>query len=289
MKKEKVIQSAVMLVVSILVLVGFTVAWFSGSLGDVVAGGMRMSAAEQGDIRIALESGGADISTLVGDDKYVDVGLEELTNIEFIQKDENGNPITDGSGNPVKVWKMAPGAYGEVVFYVTPLKQMVGSCTVLPEVRLKKEDGTLVTKENGEIDVPDGAGGTKKVNVYEIANEHIIFYYKADGSDTPIYLNVTTVSGEGGASVTTRESAVFPLTWDSGTNTGNEREVRLYWRWDYEYPPEGRTIPSYEGSSLTDQEKEALYDEQDTIIGNYIKQMNFHFEFTSSPGTAPSP
>ena len=281
MKKEKVIQSAVMLMVSILVLVGFTVAWFSGSLGDVVAGGMRMSAAEQGDIRIALEAGGADISTLEGDDKYVDVGLEKLTNIEFIQK--------DADGNPVKVWKMAPGAYGEVVFYVTPLKQMVGSCTVLPEVRLKKEDGTLVTKENGEIDVPDGAGGTKKVNVYEIANEHIIFYYKADGSDTPIYLNMTTVSGEGRASVTTRESAVFPLTWDSGTNTGNEREVRLYWRWDYEYPPEGRTIPSYQGSSLTDQEKAALYDEQDTIIGNYIKQMNFHFEFTSSPGTASSP
>lgn len=287
MKKEKVIQSAVMLVVSILVLIGFTVAWFSGSLGDVVAGGMRMSAAEQGDIRIALEAGGADISTLEGDNKYVDVGLEKLTNIEFIQKDENGNPITDESGHPVNVWKMAPGAYGEVVFYVTPLEQVVGSCTVLPEVRLKKKDGTLVTKENGKIEVPDGSEGTKEVNVYEIANEHIIFYYYKDGESTPTLLNMTTVSGEGGASVATRESAVFPLTWDSGTNTGNEREVRLYWRWDYEYPPEDRTIPSYEGSSLTEQEKEALYDEQDTIIGNYIKQMNFHFEFTSSPGTAP--
>ena len=91
MKKVKVIQSAVMCVISILILIGFTVAWFSGGLGDATAGGMRMKAAEQGDIRIALESGGDDISVLDEKNSYVDIGLEKLTNIEFIQKDENGN------------------------------------------------------------------------------------------------------------------------------------------------------------------------------------------------------
>ena len=42
MKKEKVIQLGVMCIVSILVLVGFTVAWFSGDLGDAVAKGMQL-------------------------------------------------------------------------------------------------------------------------------------------------------------------------------------------------------------------------------------------------------
>ena len=112
MRKDRIIQLTVMSILSILMLVGLTVAWFSGDLGSTLAKGMQFRAEEQGDIRIALETGGADISTLEGEDKYVDVGLEQLTNIEFIEKDADGNEVT--------VWKMAPGAYGQVVFYVTP-------------------------------------------------------------------------------------------------------------------------------------------------------------------------
>lgn len=256
MKRNKIIQLTVMSILSILMLVGFTVAWFSGDLGSALAKGVQLRAEEQGDIRIALKKGGADISTLEGENKYVNVGLEELNNIEFV---ENG----------VKVYKMAPGAYGQVVFYVTPLKQDVGSCTVVPEVRLKDKDGNLVAQDS---------------DVYRIANEHIIFYYYKTGETTPTLLNMTTVSGKDGTRVTMRESAVFPLEWDSTNDKGSEKEITLYWRWDYEYPTD-RVLPSYEGSHLSDAEKKNQYNREDTTIGNEIKHMNFHFEFTSLPGT----
>lgn len=256
MKRNKIIQLTVMSILSILMLVGFTVAWFSGDLGSALAKGMQLRAEEQGDIRIALKEGGADISTLEGENKYVNVGLEQLTNIEFM---ENGT----------KVYKMAPGAYGQVVFYVTPLKQDVGSCTVVPEVRLKDKDGNLVAQDS---------------DVYRIANEHIIFYYYKTGETTPTLLNMTTVSGKDGTRVTMRESAVFPLEWDSTNDKGSEKEITLYWRWDYEYPTD-RVLPSYEGSHLSDAEKKNQYNREDTTIGNEIKHMNFHFEFTSLPGT----
>lgn len=289
MKKVKVIQSAVMCVISILILIGFTVAWFSGGLGDATAGGMRMKAAEQGDIKIALESGGADISRLEEENSYVDIGLEKLTNIEFIQKDENGTIITDENQNPMKVWKMAPGAYGEVVFYITPLKQTVGSCSVLPEVRLEKEDGTVITKGNSVITVSDGKGNTAEVNVYEIANEHIIFYYYKEGESTPTLLKMKSVTGENETETLIRESAQFPLVWDSTADAGKEKKVTLYWKWDYEYPsdstkPTYRELLSYSG--FTQEQKENLYDEHDTILGNYIDQMSFHFDFTALPGTS---
>ena len=262
MKRNKIIQLTVMSILSILMLVGFTVAWFSGDLGAALAKGMQFRAEEQGDIRIALKEGGADISTLEGENKYVNVGLEELNNIEFV---ENG----------VKVYKMAPGAYGQVVFYVTPLKQDVGSCTVVPEVRLKDKDGNLVAQDS---------------DVYRIANEHIIFYYYKTGETTPTLLNMTTVSGKDGTRVTMRESAVFPLEWDSTANTGIEKKITLYWRWDYEYPTD-RVLPSYQegiaslGSVSSNEMLKDEYNREDTTIGNEIKHMNFHFEFTSLPGT----
>ena len=262
MKRNKIIQLTVMSILSILMLVGFTVAWFSGDLGSALAKGMQLRAEEQGDIRIALETGGADISTLEGENKYVNVGLEELNNIEFV---ENG----------VKVYKMAPGAYGQVVFYVTPLKPDVGSCTVVPEVRLKDKAGNLVAQDS---------------DVYRIANEHIIFYYYKTGETTPTLLNMTTVSGADGTRVTMRESAVFPLEWDSTANTGIEKMITLYWRWDYEYPTD-RILPSYQegiaslGSVSSNEMLKDEYNREDTTIGNEIKHMNFHFEFTSLPGT----
>ena len=262
MKRNKIIQLTVMSILSILMLVGFTVAWFSGDLGAALAKGMQLRAEEQGDIRIALETGGADISTLEGENKYVNVGLEQLTNIEFV---ENG----------VKVYKMAPGAYGQVFFYVTPLKPDVGSCTVVPEVRLKDKAGNLVAQDS---------------DVYRIANEHIIFYYYKTGETTPTLLNMTTVSGKDGTRVTMRESAVFPLEWDSTANTGIEKKITLYWRWDYEYPTD-RILPSYQegiaslGSVSSNEMLKDEYNREDTTIGNEIKHMNFHFEFTSLPGT----
>ena len=126
--------------------------------------------------------------------------------------------------------------------------------------------------------------------MYRIANEHIIFYYYKTGETTPTLLNMTTVSGKDGTRVTMRESAVFPLEWDSTANTGIEKKITLYWRWDYEYPTV-RILPSYQegiaslGSVSSNEMLKDEYNREDTTIGNEIKHMNFHFEFTSLPGT----
>ena len=104
MRKEDVVSAAVMTIVSILVLIGFTVAWYSGVFHFALITGMRMQAAELNSIIIALEPGGEDISVLeknqIEDDEYADIGLQEMTNIE--------------------AGKLAPGQFGKVTLYVTP-------------------------------------------------------------------------------------------------------------------------------------------------------------------------
>lgn len=150
MKKEQFITTFVMCVVSVLVLIGFTVAWYSSGANNVTATGMQMSAAQAGDITIALQTGGKDISELLGDNKYVDIGLAELTNIE------------EG--------KMAPGAFGKVTFYITPKNTNVRTCNVVPLVQLQQE-------ENGEW-YPDPADSTPSTieELAEIAGRHIAFF-----------------------------------------------------------------------------------------------------------------
>ena len=89
MKKEQIITSAVMLVVSVLVLISVTIAWYTGNQDRPTVTGMQMSAAEVGEIKIALAPGGEDIKNLSETTKYADTGLNELTiNIE---KDAQGN------------------------------------------------------------------------------------------------------------------------------------------------------------------------------------------------------
>ena len=94
MNKKEIVTSAVMCIVCVLMIVGFTVAWYSGNQENATVTGMDLSAAESEDVIIALTSGGEDISNLalneIEGDEYADIGLDMLEN-------------TEG--------KMAPGAY----------------------------------------------------------------------------------------------------------------------------------------------------------------------------------
>ena len=153
MKKEEFVSGFVMLIVSVMVLVGVTIAWFSSS-DSVFARGMRVKAAKPGSVKIALEPGGEDIGVLAEDDipdnEYADIGIADLTNIE------NG--------------KFAPGAFGKVTFYVTP-KEGVKQCTILPLVQIRQGEG---------IWYPDIAGKTVGSDIIQALCEqvgrHINFY-----------------------------------------------------------------------------------------------------------------
>ena len=197
MKKEQFITTFVMCVVSVLVLIGFTVAWYSSGANNVTATGMQMSAAQAGDITIALQTGGKDISELLGDDKYVDIGLAELTNIE------------EG--------KMAPGAFGRVTFYITPKNTNVRTCNVVPLVQLQQE-------ENGEW-YPDPADSTPSTieELAEIAGRHIAFF--SDEAMTQIVdgtnpYQVTWDSANAG----TEKTAVLYWKWYYENPSSTEKE-----------------------------------------------------------------
>lgn len=293
MRKERIITGTVMCIVSIMVLVGFTVAWYTLS-GDAALNGLTLTAAEPGDIRIALFSKndttpesegkrGVDISNLTGDDRYVAIGLEKLKNIGFKEMDAEGNPVT--------VYRIAPGAYGDVTFYITPLKASVTACQISAEAILKAADGTAFTAENREAVLPDGS----KADVYKLAQEHIVFYYypeAADGtqSSTPVYIKPDT----DGTKPEETARALIPLKWDTTADEGIEKEVRLYWKWHYESPEfEKELAKESAGKSETEAKQKELalrqqpgwrtkieaYDQEDTLIGNYIRNMQFYFKF----------
>lgn len=254
MKKEQLITTGVMFVVSVLVLIGVTIAWYSGNEGSPVATGMQMTAAETGDIIIALTPGGPDISVLQENedpnDEYVDIGLAELTNIE------------DG--------KMAPGAFGKVTFYLTPKISSVRTCNVFPSVMLRQGEGEwfsdVVSENLGETagtgdpnSENTGNGGAGNAaegmaptieELAEIAGRHIAFF-QDEAMTQKVDINHP-----------------YQVSWND-TDTGTEKTAVLYWQWYYEHP------------SSTEKADIEKYDQEDTLLGNHISEMKFHFSFST--------
>ena len=250
MKKEQIITSAVMLVVSVLVLISVTIAWYTGNQDRPTVTGMQMSAAEVGEIKIALAPGGEDILVLqennIEGDEYADIGLEELINIE--------------SG------KIAPGAFGKVTFYITPLSNSIKKCVVTPSILLQQGSGDWYSGEESETTSTEGgeggAGGAGTLpttrELYEITKRHIEFFI-----DDTMTTKVT-------------DQTPCQILWGTGEEM-QEKAITIYWKWHYEYP-----FSAAEESSLSqEQQKEKidLYDQEDTKIGNYVTNMKFRFKF----------
>lgn len=243
MNKENIVSTTIMIIVSLLMIIGFTVAWYTGNQENATVSGMQMVAGDRGDIKIALTSKGDDIFVLktndVVGDEYVSVGLEELTNVEG---------------------KLAPGAFGEATFYLTPESDKACSCLIVPKV------GILV---NGEYYLGEGSvsgndiGGYSSEELYEIIERHIVFYKDEQmteklGKDEAIRIEWTEQECIDGQ---------MP-----------EKAVSVYWQWYYEYP-----FTQEEENILTKEEKDLKlkdYDEEDNIIGNNISNMKFVFRFS---------
>lgn len=157
MRKEDVISAGVMTIVSVLVLIGFTVAWYTGIFNIASITGMHLMAAEMNQIKIALEEGGEDISSMQGDERYADISLQDMSNIE-----------ND---------KLAPGQFGEVTFYITPSDEGIRYCEIVPDIWISQRSGdTGLNGENvvwysGEEDVEPALQ-----RLYHIAQEHIVFF-----------------------------------------------------------------------------------------------------------------
>lgn len=245
MRKEDFVSTLVMTTVSILMLVGVTIAWYTAVYAHPTVTGMNMEAAEKGRIKVALVSGGEDIAELDENDRYADIGLTELVN------------IVDG--------QMAPGAYGSVTFYVTSLDENITSCQVTPSLDpgYEKSDltgDTIVKVLENDAAYPNGRTASS------ILDDHFDFY--SDESMT------TKVNIEQPLNVTLIDENNNNLKWDATNKTGKEVEVIIYWKWHYEDP---------NAAEMEDgEEKEAIiykYDMEDTWIGTNLNNMSFHFEF----------
>lgn len=245
MKKEDVISAGVMTIVSILVLIGFTVAWFT-DVFSVITTGMHLKAAEMNNIKIALTSGGDDISVLGEDEKYADIGLQDMTNVETN--------------------KLAPGQYGEVTFYITPSNEGIEYCEIVPEVWIRQGDEEWYPGEaDAESDTESGAEGPGMeeselalAELYRITQEHI-FFFEDEAMTTPI-------------------KDLKKVEWSEADGM-DEKEVKIYWKWYYEYP-----FTDLEMENLDEEQKQSridAYDAEDTQIGNNITAMKFHFAFAA--------
>lgn len=236
------VSALVMTTVSILMLVGVTIAWYTQVFAHPTVTGGKMTAEEQGKLKIALEESGEDISNLQGDDKLVKIGLEELMNIENNQ--------------------MAPGAYGEVVFYITPLGRSIDSCQLKPFLVPGYEEEFESGYVNGVPEDTTVFINNVQKKISEVLEEHFDFYYEID--DVTVEVNKET-------------PMTIALEWDEQNNVGREKKVTLYWKWHYE-DPKATALDS----TMSALEKEAAiydYDMEDTWIGTHLDTMSFHFEF----------
>ena len=83
MKKEDFVSTLVMTTVSILMLVGVTIAWYTAVYAHPTVTGMNMEAAEVGGIKIALKAGGEDIADEMRADLCLNKTVFQLQKIVF--------------------------------------------------------------------------------------------------------------------------------------------------------------------------------------------------------------
>ncbi len=242
MKKEQMVVSFVTVIVGILMLIGVTVAWYSIGHNQATVSNMQMQIRKEGDVTVALEENGQDISVLAEDaivgNEYPDMGLIQLTNIE--------------------VGKLAPGAKGKVVFYITPNNENVKACSITPQVMLKLAEEAWYMGEGAES-VSDNAVSIEN-QLYDIATRHIAFF-----SDEQMLFAV-------------KNDMPYQLEWTyEEAQNRVEKQAVIYWKWYYEYP-----FTDEEIQSLTKDKKEEkidTYDQEDTWFGNNVKALKFRFAF----------
>lgn len=238
--KREVVISFIMCTISIVMLIGFTLAWYTNTK-ELSLTGMDLQAAQETEIKVAKTQGGPDILTLTEEERYITIGLENLNNIK-----EN---------------EIAPGAFGDVTFYITPLQQIITACEIKPMLLITNTSGQEVN-EDSLIE----AGITEEdKKLYEIANRHIQFY-----SDEAMMQKVSN---------TVPMKVDLTSAWDSTKQTGIEKTVKLYWKWDYEYP---FTAGGDEGlTEVQKREKVDAYDKEDTELGNGLKTMALRFNIAA--------
>lgn len=257
MKKEELISSVIMCIVSVLVLVGFTIAWFTAG-GSTVVTGMQVVAGEMSAVKISTKSGGPDIDVADATflERFASFGMPDYTNVESDvigsteEKDANGN-VT--STVDVKAYELGPGTSGEITFYVTPVSGNIIFCDVLPVIAVTEDDIALADAKWYTTENIEECASEDLKKAFSIALTHIRFFR-----------DITDAEGNAVREEITVTSDPTRLSWEN-VDIENKENVELpvtfYWQWDYENP------------DIDD------YDEDDMFLGNHVSSMKFQFLF----------
>lgn len=289
--KQETVLTIIMITVTIVLLIGATVAWFLGNKPVTIKNFMQQAGEmDQLIVEMAVlsdetnsensESQNQDtspvywpMSDINNRNKVIDIDLAKLTNIE------------DG--------KLGPGSFGTIKFQISTNAS---------------EPMYYIICIKPEIEVADGVGTTLQVTKEELqklVEMHIKFYAKYDDaqSSTPnmAYSEVIpyadSTSEEGNVTF-----ALLKGLKGSVLASQSPKVVTIYWYWPYEYTD----IPGYGNknfsstiynpwASIVDESKPGEYEAQysndlslekkiekydidDTKIGNYVTNLKLHFE-----------
>lgn len=246
--QEKIILSFVMCLLLAAVLFSATTAWYASN-NTASAHGMTVAAGSIGGLKVAVEPGGPDLMMLP------EVNEEGIPVI----------PVKLTDLNNIKEQMIAPGAYGPMTFYITSLGETITGYSIKVKLSYKEEEAAESRLSSEEQE-----------KIGELMKEHI-----------RVYTAMETVSGEGSHGRWGRFSGPLEYYTDAEASDGTAAEgelvfnteikAEIYWVWNYEYTD----IPGNENLSGEERrEKIRKYDEEDTVLGNYIDNIWFDVYIT---------
>lgn len=224
---------------------GVALGWYAiNSFVSANAVSMQVDSVDSLIVKVLVENGNTKekvlVSEVVNGGKKIDIGLADLTNIE------------EG--------KIAPGAFGEIHFYVTADSPYYSGCQMEIEPSYKLIDN-----------IDNLSGVVTSDELKKIINDHILFF-----TDRTVDNNDNTIKYSGKLSVEGNSSI---LEISRSLTTNKEEEIVLYWYWPYDY---NEMLPYIDENSSVGQEgslEENIrqYDVYDTLIGNYLESITLSF------------
>lgn len=247
--QEKIILSAVMCVLLLVVLVTGTYGWYALS-SSARAYGIDLKNGGTGGIRVAVEEGGEDImenaalpKIVIDHKEYAQIPIK-LTEFINIEKEMT-----------------APGAYNPITFYITSLAESIKSYSIKVQMEYKASE-KITPAQKQEIET--------------MIRDHIMVYQEMDTEngivrfrDPLTYYEKLTDSDVKAATGALQYEVEVPVT--------------LYWVWNYEVTdvPDYTSIARFRG--LDERSAVRKYDEEDTALGNYIDGIWFNICIEGSP------
>ncbi len=241
--KEKIILSFVMCILLLVALFSATTAWYAAN-NTAAAHGLELAASGIGGLKVAIEPGGPDLMEL---SRMTEEGIPII-------------PVRLKDLNNVKEQMIAPGSYGPMTFYITSLGETVTGYSIKVKLcyRQEPESANRLTPEQQE-------------RIRQLMERHI-----------RVYTNMETVSSGNGQGRWGKFSGPLEYYTDVEADDGTaatgplefniESKAEIYWAWNYEYTdiPGNENLPDGERK-----EKIREYDEEDTLLGNYIDDIWF--------------